>query len=100
MNQNNQSKPAKISLLLADVDGTFVIKQKVLIDRAFCAVGKLHDVRIAFTITHLRSPMIVDALGLNAPIAAFNGAIEEEGFANAIERFILGNTAQVPAQSF
>lgn len=25
---------------------------------------------------------------------------EEEGFANAVERFILGNTAQVPAQSF
>lgn len=79
MNQNNQSKPTKISLMVADVDGTLVTKEKILTDRATAAVGKLHDAGIAFTITSGRPPlgmkMIVDALHLTAPIAAFNGAI-------------------------
>lgn len=79
MNQNLQPKQTKVSLLVADVDGTLVTKQKVLTERAHSAVLKLHDAGIAFTITSGRPPlgmkMIVDALELTAPIAAFNGAI-------------------------
>lgn len=79
MNQSIQFRPTKIALLVADVDGTLVTKEKVLTDRAIAAVQKLHDVEIAFTITSGRPPLgmktIVDALQLTAPIAAFNGAI-------------------------
>lgn len=79
MNQNIESLLPKISLLLADVDGTLVTRQKVLTDRARAAVQKLNDAGIAFTITSGRPPlgmkMIVDALKLTAPIAAFNGGI-------------------------
>lgn len=79
MNQNIQSLLPKISLLVADVDGTLVTREKVLTDRARAAVRKLNDAGIAFTITSGRPPlgmkMIVDALKLTAPIAAFNGAI-------------------------
>lgn len=79
MNQNIQSNSAKISLMVADVDGTLVTKQKVLTDHATAAVRKLRDAGIAFTITSGRPPLgmktIVDALQLTAPIAAFNGAI-------------------------
>jgi Cof subfamily protein (haloacid dehalogenase superfamily) len=75
---DNQNK-GKISLLLADVDGTLVTKQKVLTDGARNAVRKLNDAGIAFTITSGRPPLgmkvLVDALELTAPIAAFNGAI-------------------------
>jgi Cof subfamily protein (haloacid dehalogenase superfamily) len=70
---------SKISLMVADVDGTLVTKQKVLTDRARAAVRKLNDAGIPFTITSGRPPLgmkaIVDALELTAPIAAFNGAI-------------------------
>lgn len=79
MNKNPQHKQPKVSLLIADVDGTLVTREKVLTERALRAVLKLHDAGIAFTITSGRPPlgmkMIVDALELTAPIAAFNGAI-------------------------
>jgi len=78
MNTNQQSKH-QISLLVADVDGTLVTKQKVLTERARNAVVKLRDAGIAFAITSGRPPlgmkMIVDALELTAPISAFNGGV-------------------------
>lgn len=74
---SNQS--SKISLLLADVDGTLVTKEKILTDRACAAVHKLRDANIRFAITSGRPPlgmkMIVDALKITEPIAAFNGGI-------------------------
>lgn len=79
MLNNSQSSPKKVSLLIADVDGTLVTKQKVLTERARSAVQKLHDAGIAFAITSGRPPlgmkMLVDALQLTAPISAFNGAV-------------------------
>jgi len=79
MNTNPQSKHQKVSLLVADVDGTLVTKEKVVTQRARQAVQKLHDAGIAFTITSGRPPlgmkMLVDELELTAPIAAFNGAV-------------------------
>ncbi len=79
MSNNPQSQSPKVSLLVADVDGTLVTKQKVLTERAQNAVKKLHDAGIAFTITSGRPPlgmkMVIDALELTAPIAAFNGAV-------------------------
>lgn len=77
MSQPIQS--SKISLLLADVDGTLVTKEKILTDRARAAIHKLRDAGIRFTITSGRPPlgmkMIADALKLAEPIAAFNGGL-------------------------
>jgi HAD superfamily hydrolase (TIGR01484 family) len=79
MNTNPQPKPQKVSLLVADVDGTLVTKEKVLTERAKTAVRHLHDAGIAFAITSGRPPkgmkMLVDVLELTAPISAFNGAV-------------------------
>ncbi|ARV57309.1 haloacid dehalogenase [Nostocales cyanobacterium HT-58-2] len=79
MNENIQSKKPKVSLLVADVDGTLVTKQKVLTDDARNAVRHLHDAGIIFTITSGRPPLgmksLIDELALSAPIAAFNGAV-------------------------
>ncbi|GAA6614745.1 Cof-type HAD-IIB family hydrolase [Scytonema sp. NUACC26] len=79
MNPIRSPKSSKISLLLADVDGTLVTKEKILTDRARAAVHKLWDAGIRFTITSGRPPlgmkMIVDALKLTEPIAAFNGGL-------------------------
>src|SRR5262245_9903005 len=67
----------KISLVLADVDGTLVTEQKVLTKRAQAAVQSLRGAGIRFAITSGRPPkgmaMLLDALQLDTPIAGFNG---------------------------
>lgn len=79
MNSTTPPKSPKISLLLADVDGTLVTKEKILTDRARAAVQNLHDAGIRFAITSGRPPLgmktIVEALKLTEPIAAFNGGL-------------------------
>ena len=56
----------KISLVLADVDGTLVTEEKVLTKRAQAAVQRLHEAGIRFAITSGRPPrgmaMLFDAL--------------------------------------
>jgi Cof subfamily protein (haloacid dehalogenase superfamily) len=72
-------KKRKISLVLADVDGTLVNEDKVLTKRAEAAVQALYDANIRFAITSGRPPlgmaMLFDALKLNTPIAGFNGGL-------------------------
>ena len=69
----------KISILLADVDGTLVTKEKLLTERTIAAVGKLRERGIRFAITSGRPPrgmsMLFDALDLDTPIAGFNGGL-------------------------
>ena len=63
--------------MLADVDGTLVTPDKVLTDRATAAVRRLAEADIRFAITSGRPPrgmaMLVEPLGLETPMAAFNG---------------------------
>jgi Cof subfamily protein (haloacid dehalogenase superfamily) len=70
---------SKISLVLADVDGTLVTEDKVLTPRAAAAVQALHAAGIAFAITSGRPPrgmaMLIDPLQLRTPVAAFNGGV-------------------------
>jgi hypothetical protein len=70
---------SKISLVLADVDGTLVNAEKVLTLRAAAAVSALQTAGIAFAITSGRPPrgmaMLIDPLALRTPIAGFNGGI-------------------------
>jgi len=69
----------KISLVLADVDGTLVNEQKVLTKRAQAAVRGLRETGIRFAITSGRPPrgmaMLLDDLRLDTPIAGFNGGL-------------------------
>jgi Cof subfamily protein (haloacid dehalogenase superfamily) len=69
----------KISLVLADVDGTLVNEQKVLTKRALAAVQHLREAEIRFAITSGRPPrgmaMLLDDLRLDTPIAGFNGGL-------------------------
>jgi len=68
-----------IRLLVSDVDGTLVDKQKQLTPATIAAVARLRDAGIGFTIISARprSGMlpIADALAIDAPMAAFNGGI-------------------------
>ncbi|WP_241759253.1 Cof-type HAD-IIB family hydrolase [Pyxidicoccus parkwayensis] len=68
-----------IKLLIADVDGTMVTKDKVLTVKTQEAVARLRASGIQFTVTSGRPPRgmasLVSALGLTAPLAAFNGGM-------------------------
>ena len=70
---------SKISLVLADVDGTLVTKEKVLTQRAAAAVKALQAAGIGFAITSGRPPrgmaMLIEPLALRTPVAGFNGGI-------------------------
>lgn len=70
---------SKISLVIADVDGTLVTEEKILTARAQAAVKALNRACIRFAITSGRPPrgmaMLFDALELSTPVAAFNGGL-------------------------
>ena len=89
-----------IRLLLADVDGTLVTPDKVLTDRAVQAVRHLHDAGVRFTITSGRPPrgmaMLVEPLGLQSPIAAFNGGVIVDPDMRVIEQRVIPQDLVVP----
>ena len=72
-------EPPRPRLLLADVDGTLVTKEKILTDRAKEAVKKMRAAGIEFAVTSGRPPrgmsMLIGPLGITTPIAAFNGGL-------------------------
>jgi len=90
----------RIRLLLADVDGTLVTQDKVLTDRAVEAVRHLHDAGIRFAITSGRPPrgmaMLVKPLGLQAPIAAFNGGLIVDPDMTVVEQRVIAQDLVVP----
>src|SRR6185312_5648925 len=69
----------KISLVIADVDGTLVTEEKVLTKRAQAAVQALGRAGIRFAITSGRPPrgmaMLFAPLALETPVAGFNGGL-------------------------
>jgi Cof subfamily protein (haloacid dehalogenase superfamily) len=71
--------PARIELLISDVDGTLVTNDKRLTPRVQAAVLALDRARIAFAIVSSRPAfgmrMLVEPLRLKTPMAAFNGGL-------------------------
>jgi Cof subfamily protein (haloacid dehalogenase superfamily) len=80
----------KISVVLADVDGTLVNEDKVLTKRAQSAVERLRGAGIRFAITSGRPPkgraMLFDQLRLDTPIAGFNGGLFVKSDLSIIEQ--------------
>jgi Cof subfamily protein (haloacid dehalogenase superfamily) len=88
---------SKISLLIADVDGSLVTKDKILTPRAQAAVKALDGAGIAFAITSGRPPrgmeMLIEPLALRTPIAGFNGGIFIKPDMTIIEQHLLAREA-------
>jgi Cof subfamily protein (haloacid dehalogenase superfamily) len=84
---------SKISLVLADVDGTLVTAEKVLTSRARAAVKALQAAKIDFAITSGRPPrgmsMLIEPLALRTPVAAFNGGILVKPDMTVLEQHVL-----------
>ena len=74
---HTRPSPFKCSAVISDVDGTLVTDDKNLTSRAQAAVAKLRASGIIFSIISSRPPlglrMIVETLGITAPIGCFNG---------------------------
>ena len=68
----------RIALVVSDVDGTLLTKDKVLTDGARAAVRKLHEAGIGFTIVSSRPTIgmgfLIEPLSIALPIGAFNGS--------------------------
>jgi Cof subfamily protein (haloacid dehalogenase superfamily) len=68
----------RIALVVSDVDGTLLTKDKVLTDAARAAVRKLHAAGTGFTIVSSRPTIgmgfLIEPLAITLPIGAFNGS--------------------------
>ena len=73
------SDTRKIALLLADVDGTLVTREKKLTDEAIAASRALRDAGVKLAITSGRPPrgmaMLIEPLAIDTPVAGFNGGV-------------------------
>ena len=79
MQMSNPSQTEPVKLLLSDVDGTLVTKDKILTPRAIAAVAALKKAGIEFAITSGRPPrgmeMLIKPLAITTPLSAFNGGL-------------------------
>ena len=68
----------RIDLVVSDVDGTLLTKDKILTEAAKAAVRRLHEAGIGFTITSSRPTIgmgfLIEPLQITLPIGAFNGS--------------------------
>ena len=68
----------RIALVVSDVDGTLLTKDKILTDGAKAAVRKLHAAGIGFTIVSSRPTIgmgfLIEPLSITLPVGAFNGS--------------------------
>ena len=92
-----------VRLLLADVDGTLVTREKILTARAKDAVRKMRAAGVEFAITSGRPPrgmqMLIEPLALTTPIAAFNGGLFVRPDLSVLEQRVLQADIIEPAMA-
>jgi Cof subfamily protein (haloacid dehalogenase superfamily) len=83
----------RIALVVSDVDGTLVTKDKTLTDGARRAVKRLQDAGIGFTITSSRPALgmrfLIEPLGITLPVGPFNGSSIVDAQLNPIEQHLI-----------
>jgi Cof subfamily protein (haloacid dehalogenase superfamily) len=91
----------EIRLLLSDVDGTLVTREKELTPRSVEAVHQLYDAGILFAVTSGRPPrgmsMLVEPLAISTPIAAFNGGLVVEPDLDVVEERVVRSDLVAPS---
>ena len=72
-------RPFKYAAVISDVDGTLVTNDKILTAATKAAAAQLRSNGIMFSIVSSRPPRgmlpVMKALGIDAPVAGFNGAV-------------------------
>ena len=83
----------RISLVVSDVDGTLLPKDKVLTEGNKHAVRKLHEAGIGFTIVSSRPTIgmgfLIEPLQISLPIGAFNGSSIVDAKLKPIEQHLI-----------
>jgi Cof subfamily protein (haloacid dehalogenase superfamily) len=86
-----------IALVVSDVDGTLLTRDKTLTDGARAAVRRLHDAGIGFTITSSRPTIgmrfLIEPLAIALPVGAFNGSCIVDPQMNPIEQHLIPASA-------
>jgi Cof subfamily protein (haloacid dehalogenase superfamily) len=87
----------RIALVVSDVDGTLLTKDKVLTDAARDGARKLRDAGIGFTITSSRPTVgmrfLIEPLAISLPVGAFNGSSIIDPNMNPIEQTLIPTSA-------
>jgi Cof subfamily protein (haloacid dehalogenase superfamily) len=88
---------SRIALVVSDVDGTLLTKDKTLTEAAKDAVRRLHAAGIGFTITSSRPTIgmrfLIEPLQIKLPVGAFNGSCIVDPELNPIERHLIPESA-------
>jgi len=83
----------RIALVVSDVDGTLLTKDKVLTDGAKAAVRRLHEAGIGFTIVSSRPTIgmgfLIEPLAITLPVGAFNGSSIVDARLKPIEQHLI-----------
>ena len=83
----------RIALVVSDVDGTLLTKDKILTDGAKAAVRRLHEAGIGFTIVSSRPTIgmgfLIEPLAIRLPIGAFNGSSIVDAQLKPIEQHLI-----------
>jgi len=87
----------RIALVVSDVDGTLLTKDKVLTAGAISAVRRLADSGVDFTITSSRPTLgmrfLIEPLGITLPVGPFNGSCIVDPQMNPIEQHLIPEQA-------
>jgi HAD superfamily hydrolase (TIGR01484 family) len=83
----------RIALVVSDVDGTLLTRDKILTDAARAAAKKLHEAGIGFTIVSSRPTIgmgfLIDPLAITLPVGAFNGSSIVDAGLKPIEQHLI-----------
>jgi Cof subfamily protein (haloacid dehalogenase superfamily) len=87
----------RIALVVSDVDGTLLTKDKVLTDKAARAVRQLEDSGVAFTVVSSRPTIgmrfLIEPLRITMPFGSFNGSSITDPQLKPIEQHVLPASA-------
>jgi Cof subfamily protein (haloacid dehalogenase superfamily) len=87
----------RIALVVSDVDGTLLTRDKTLTDGAEAAVRRLHQAGIGFTITSSRPTIgmrfLIEPLAIALPVGAFNGSCIVDPQLKVIEQHLIPASA-------
>src|SRR3984957_20072875 len=83
----------RIALVVSDVDGTLLTKDKILTEGARRAVLRLEERGVGFTITSSRPSIgmrfLIEPLEITLPVGAFNGSSIVDPKLNPIEQHLI-----------
>jgi Cof subfamily protein (haloacid dehalogenase superfamily) len=83
----------RLALVISDVDGTLLTRNKILTDSAKAAAGKLHAAGIGFTIVSSRPTIgmgfLIPPLAITLPVGAFNGSSIVDAQLKPIEQHLI-----------